>query len=388
MEKMQVPYNYLNQQFDVDGVLVRQILADIKELVRTGAFTLGPQVEEFEKKFAKICGVKHAIGVNSGTDALILILKALGIGPGDEVITAPNSFIATANVILFVGAKPVFVDVDDEYLIDINRVKEAITEKTRAILPVHLTGNPVFTPAFTGDSFQFGKGGEYDGWRSKSIYIIEDAAQAVDAEVHGKKVGSWGIAGEFSLHPLKNLNVWGDGGMVTTNYDNLAERIKLMRNHGLASRDICTMVAGNCRLHTIQAVVALRLISEVRAVSDKRIANAALYDSFLEGVGGIKIPPRPAAKRQVYHTYIVQVDKREELQKFLTENGVETKVHYPVPIHLQKPYTELGYKKGDFPKCEAQAEKILSLPIHQYLSELQIRYTANLIRKFYSYSEM
>jgi len=380
MDKMKVPYNYLAQQFDVDGALVNDILGDIKELVRTGEFTLGPQVREFEEKFAALCGVSHAIGINSGTDALILILKALGIGPGDEVITVPNSFIATANAILFVGAKPVFVDVDDEYLMDANLVKEAITPITKAILPVHLTGNPVYMPNLMSLRI-------HTGTYEISPYVIEDAAQAVDAEIYGQKVGSWGIAGEFSLHPLKNLNVWGDGGMVTTSNNELAEKIRLMRNHGLASRDDCVMAAGNCRLHTIQAVVGLRLLADVRRVSDARIKNAALYDSLLKYVHFVDIPLRHSAKRHVYHTYVIQIRwRREELINFLAENGVETKIHYPVPIHLQKPYTELGYKKGDFPKCESQAERILSLPIHQYLTEEQIRYTAGLIRKFYGYS--
>ncbi len=378
MEKMRVPYNYLDQQFNADGALVNDILGDIKELVRTGEFTLGPPVREFEEKFAELCGVKYAIGINSGTDALILILKALGIGPGDEVITVPNSFIATANAILLVGAKPVFVDVDDEYLMDISLAKAAITPRTKAILPVHLTGNPVFMPDLLGLRL-------HTGTYEILPYLIEDAAQAVDAEVHGKQVGSWGIAGEFSLHPLKNMNVWGDGGMVTTDNYQLTETIRLMRNHGLASRDVCQMVAGNCRLHTIQAVVGLRLLSDVRKVSDARIKNAALYDSLLRDIFYVTIPPRLTSKRHVYHTYVIQVLYREQLIKFLAEHGVETKVHYPVPIHLQKPYTELGYKKGDFPKCEAQAERILSLPIHQYLTEEQIHYTARLIRKFYGY---
>ncbi len=378
MEKILVPYNYLERQFDACGDLVNDILGDIRELVRTGEFTLGSPVREFEEKFAEICGVKHAIGINSGTDALILILKALGIGPGDEVITAPNSFIATANVILFVGARPVFVDVNDEYLMDDSKVNEAVTEKTKAVLPIHLTGNPVFMPGLASGDFQFEVGREWRG-----IYVVEDAAQAVDAEIWGKKVGGWGVAGGFSFHPLKNLNVWGDGGMVTTNNDKLAEKIRLMRNHGLASRDVCEVVAGNCRLHTIQAVVALRLMADVHNVSNKRIGNAKLYDLLLQNVDGVILPPRPAYKRQVYHTYVIQVERREKLQNFLAENGVETKIHYPVPIHLQKPYLELGYKKGDFPKCEAQAEKILSLPVHQYLTEEQIHYVASLISKFY-----
>lgn len=378
MEKMKVQYNYLDKQFDPNGALVDDILKDIKELVKTGEFTLGPPVAEFEEKFAKLCGVNHAIGINSGTDALILILKALGIGPGDEVITVPNSFIATANVIAFVGAKPVFVDVDDEYLMDVNKVREAITEKTKAILPVHLTGNPVFIPYIDRIYHD-----NYHYENNPFIPVIEDSAQAIDADITLHKVGSLGIAGEFSLHPLKNMNVWGDGGMVTTNNDKLAKKIRLMRNHGLESRDVCSMVAGNCRLHTIQAVVALRLIGDVRRVSDKRIENAALFDSLLKPVDGIKIPPRPVYKRQVYHTYVIQVEKREQLRLFLANNGVETKIHYPVPIHLQEPYTELGYKRGDFPVCESQAEKILSLPIHQYLTEDQIQHTASLIRRFY-----
>lgn len=376
MAQLKVSYNYLNQQFDPYGVLVDRIIDDIRSLVRSGEFTLGSQVKEFEKKFAEICGVKYAIGINSGTDALILILKALGIRPGDEVITVPNSFIATANVVLLVGAKPVFVDVDDEYLMDTDLAKEAITKKTMAILPVHLTGNPVFMPALLG----------LNGIYARYIYLIEDAAQAIDAKIHNKEVGNWGIAGAFSLHPLKNMNVWGDGGMVTTNSNDLAQKIRLMRNHGLASRDDCVMAAGNCRLHTIQAVVALRLMGDIREVSDRRIANAALYDSLLKDVDGVVIPPRYPSKRQVYHTYVIQVDRREELIKFLAENGVETKIHYPVPIHLQKPYAELGYKKGDFPKCESQAERILSLPIHQYLTDKQIQYTAGLIRSFYGAS--
>ncbi len=370
-----VPYNYLSDQFAPKSALVKSIMDDIEKLVQTGEFTLGPQVAEFEENYARLCGVKHAIGINSGTDALILILKSLGIGPGDEVITAPNSFIATANVVAVVGARPVFVDVDDEYLLDVNKVKEAFTARTKAILPVHLTGNPVFMPALIGSRY-----------KDRYLYLIEDAAQAIDAEIWGQKVGSWGIAGEFSLHPLKNMNVWGDGGMITTNNDELAGKIKLLRNHGLASRDACVMFAGNCRLHTIQAVVGLRLMADVRYVSDQRIKNAAMYDELLGNIEGVVIPPRQVSKRQVYHTYVIQVQRREALKKFLIENGVETKVHYPVPIHLQAPYRELGYKEGDFPVCESQAKSILSLPIHQYLKQNQIQYAANLIQRFYGAS--
>jgi len=371
MGEAKVRYNYLDKQFKVGGSLVKQILEDIEGLVKTGQFTLGPQVAEFEKEFAKICGVKYAIGINSGTDALILILRALGIGLGDEVITQPNSFIATANAIRFVGAKPVFVDVLDDYMIDHFQTEKAITSKTKAILPVHLTGNPAGIVSVS----QIAK--------RRNLFLIEDACQAVDSSVDGQMAGSWGIAGAFSLHPLKNLNVWGDGGMITTDDGELAMNVALMRNHGLETRDDCIMVAGNCRLHTIQAVVGLRLISDVPRISESRIMNAMMYIKHLFDIEGVKLPPRFTNVRQVYHTFVIQVEKRDELQKFLEDNGVEVKVHYPIPIHLQKPYLEMGYKKGDFPVCETQAKNIISLPIHQYLSALQIMKVVNLIRKFY-----
>ena len=371
MGEAKVHYNYLDKQFRVGGSLVKQILEDIEGLVKTGQFTLGPQVAKFEKEFAKICGVKYAIGINSGTDALILILRALGIGLGDEVITQPNSFIATANAIRFVGARPVFVDVFDDYMIDHFQVEKAITFKTKAILPVHLTGNPAGLVSISEIA------------KRRNLFLIEDACQAIDSSVDGKMAGSWGVAGAFSLHPLKNLNVWGDGGMITTDDDELAMNVTLMRNHGLETRDDCVMVAGNCRLHTIQAVVGLRLVPDVSRISEIRIINAAIYNKYLAGVDGVKLPPRFANVRQVYHTFVIQVEKRDELQKFLECNGVEAKIHYPIPIHLQKPYLEMGYKLGDFPVCEAQAKTIISLPIHQYLSVLQIMKVINLVKKFY-----
>lgn len=374
MSEVKVHYNYLDKQFKIGSPLVKQILKDIEGLVKTGQFTLGPQVAEFEKEFAKICSVKHAIGINSGTDALILILRALGIGLGDEVITQPNSFIATANAIRFVGAKPVFVDVFDDYMLNHFLVEKAITPRTKAILPVHLTGNPAGVVSVSEIA------------KRRNLFLIEDACQAIDSSVDGKMAGSWGVAGAFSLHPLKNLNVWGDGGMVTTNLDILAEKISLMRNHGLEGRDDCIMVAGNCRLHTIQAVVGLRLVPDVPKISGSRIMNAAIYNKHLAGVDGVTLPPRFANVRQVYHTFVIQVRKRDELQKFLECNGVEAKVHYPIPIHLQKPYLEMGYKKGDFPVCEKQSETIISLPIHQYLPIWQIKKVINLIRKFYGAS--
>ena len=365
---MKVPYSYLDKQF----VGREDLIDEIRALVKTGQFTLGPAVERFEENFAKFCGVKYAIGMNSGTDALIMILRALGIGPGDEVITVPNSFFATAAAIDVVGAKVVFVDVNDEYLMDPEKLEGAINSKTKAIMPVQWGGNMADMPAICKIAKKYG------------LYVIEDAAQAVDADINGKKAGAWGYAAGFSFHPLKNLNGWGDGGMVTTNDKKLAEKLKLLRNHGLKDRDHCEFFAYNCRLHSIQAVLLNKLLEDIVLISDKRIVNANLYYELLSGVDGVTLPPRRENVRRIYHTFIIQVEKRDELVKFLEANEIEVKVHYPIPLHLQKAARHLGYKKGDFPNCEKQAKRIMTLPVHQFLTQDQIFFVAEKIKEFYS----
>lgn len=365
---MKVRYSYLETQF-ADA---EDILASIRELLKTGAFTLGPAVEEFERRFAALCGARHAIGVNSGTDALILILKALGIGAGDEVITAPNSFIATAGAIAMAGARPVFVDVADDYNIDPALIERAITPRTRAILPVHLTGNPAAMPAILDIAERHG------------LHVIEDAAQAIGAAIDGRPAGSWGIAAEFSLHPLKNLNVWGDGGVVVTNSDDLARQIRLLRNHGLRSRDEAVVFGYNSRLDTLQAIVACHLIDKLEGITDARIRHAQAYDAALGSIdGAVRIPGRPHNVRQVYHTYVIQARDRDRLAEFLAGWGIETKVHYPIPIHLQPAAASLGCQRGDFPVCEAQAGSIITLPVHQDLSADQQDCVCAAIREFY-----
>lgn len=364
---MKVSYAYLTEQFKNP----EPIISDIRKLAKSGQFTLGPKLEEFEEKFAKFQKTKFAIGVNSGTDALILVLRILGIGVGDEVITAPNSFYASAACIELVGAKIVFVDVNEEYNIDPTKIESKITKKTKAILPVHWTGNPADMPAILKIA------------KKHNLFVIEDAAQAIDASIGNIRVGSFGIAAEFSLHPIKNFNVWGDGGVVTTNEKWICDKLKLMRNHGLKNRDECDFFSYNSRLHTIQAVVALRLLPNIKNISEKRIKIAQTYDKLLSKISEITIPPRKKNVRQVYHTYILQAEKRDQLVEYLIKNGVEAKIHYPVPLHLQKAAKHLGYKKGDFPVCEKQAEHIFSLPIHQFLTEKQIEYVADKIRKFY-----
>ncbi len=365
---MKVDYSYLGQQFKDPSL----ILEDIRKLVLRGDFTLGAEVAAFEKKFIEFSGTRFATGVNSGADALILIFRALGIGPGDEVITAPNSFIASAGTIAMAGAKPVFADVGDDYNIDPAKLEAAITKKTKALLPVHLTGCPADMEAIC----EIGK--------RHNIPVVEDAAQAIGGAINGKPVGSWGIAAEFSLHPLKNLNVWGDGGMVSTDSEELTEKVRLLRNHGLINRDEAVIFGTNSRLDTLQAVVGLHVIKDLHAVNDTRIRHAAFYDEGLSGLApDVILPPRRANIRQVYHTYVIQARDRDALKDFMLQKGVDVKVHYPLPLHLHRCSRDLGYKEGDFPITEAQARSILTLPVHQAMTMEQLEYVVEQIRAFY-----
>lgn len=366
--KMKVPYSYLNIQFADPEPVIK----DIRKLAKSGDFTLGPKVAEFEDKIAKFQGTKYAVGLSSGTAALIYIMKVLGIGPGDEVITAPNSFYATAACIDLVGAKIVFADVNDEYNLDPKKVEEVITKKTKAILFVHWTGNP----AGVEEVLEVAK--------KHNLYLIEDAAQAIDAQVGSKRVGGFGIAAEFSLHPIKNFNVWGDGGFVTTNDKAIADKMKLMRNHGMRDRDTVEFWSYNDRLHTLQAVVALRLFPKVKSISDGRIEVAQKYDKMLGELDQIIVPLRRKNVRQVYHTYILQTrSNRDELVKYLIDHGIDAKIHYPLPLHLQPAAKNLGYKKGDFPVTEDQAAHIFSLPNNQYLTNDQLDYVGKTVKKFF-----
>lgn len=363
---MQVKYLNLKKQFDAYDIhsVVNDIFADCQ-------FVLGPQVERFEKSFAAYCGVPHAVSVNSGTDALFLALKAHGIGPGDEVITAPNSFIATAASIANAGARPVFVDVTDDYNINPDLIEPAITGHTKAIMPVHLTGNPAAMDKIMALAFKH------------NLAVIEDAAQAVGATFDGRRVGSFGV-GCFSLHPLKNLNACGDGGIVTTTSKELYETLCQLRNHGLVSRAE-SMRFGYCsRLDSFQAAIVLAGLSKLDDVNARRNAHASYYDARLSEMKPlIKLPPRYPGIHQVFHTYIIQVECRQELMTYLAEKGVETKIHYPIPIHLQKAAAYLGYKKNDFPVCEMQADRILTLPIHQFLTHDEQDYVVATMRGFY-----
>ncbi len=364
---MQVKYLDLPRQFR-DEALWDAVRGEFEKAF----FILGDKVQEFETRFAALCGTSFASGLNSGADALFLAFKALGIGAGDEVITVSNSFIATAGTIVAAGARPVFVDVGDDYNIDVHQIEPAMTSKTKAILPVHLTGNPADMPAIL------------DIAQRHKLFVIEDAAQAVNATIDGQAVGAFGDVGCFSLHPLKNLNVAGDGGIATTNSQELYSKITLLRNHGLKNRDEIECFGYNSRLDTIQATVGLHALNSLAAVTEKRRHHAMLYDQGLRELADVvTVPPRREHVYQVFHTYIVQVKKRTELMQYLQEHGVETKIHYPIPIHLQKPCRQMGYKPGDFPVCERQTKQIVSLPVHQHLTEEQIQYVLTTIKNFY-----
>lgn len=365
---MRVGYSYLERQF----ADIEPYLDDIRVLVQSGDFTLGTAVEEFEKNFAALAGLPYAIGVGSGTDALALSLKAIGVGHGDEVITTPNTFIATIGAIGMVGATPVFVDNDEQYNIDVAQIEKAIGPKTRAILPVHLTGNPADMPNVMDIASRHG------------LPVIEDCAQAILASIDGVSVGSWGVTGSFSLHPLKNLNVWGDSGIIITKSEETATKLRLLRNHGLANRDEVQILGHNSRLDSLQAVVANRLFNEVQQITDRRIKVAGYYDdAFADLNQFITIPKRLPQVKQVYHTYVIRVIDRDKLLSYLINKKIEAKIHYPIPLHLQGAMADLGYKRGDFPVCERHCEEIITLPAHQHLEDDEIEYVAKSVREFY-----
>ena len=366
---MKISYSYLGQQF-ADP---EPYLNDIKELVKSGDFTLGKALTEFEENFADLLGLPYAIGVGSGTDALVLSLEILGIGPGDEVITTPNTFVASVGAIVQTGARPVFVDNNDEYTIDVSKIEAAITPKTKAILPVHLTGSPADMPAIMEIA------------NRHNLLVVEDAAQAILAAIDGKSVGSWGKTAGFSMHPLKNLNIWGDGGIIVTRSEELCEKLRLYRNHGMKTRDEIAFWSHNSRLDTLQALIANRLLPEANKITDQRIENAKTYDEGFEDLEEfIHVPQRKAGVKQVYHTYVVRVKERDKLYEYLRENGIPAKIHYPIPLHLQEAARPLGYKEGDFPVCEEHCRTILTLPVHQYLNPEQISFIIEKIHQFYN----
>ena len=364
---MKIPYVNLAAQYDV---AMPALLQAVEHALRSGQYILGDEVKRSEERFAAVCGTQYAVAVANGTDALVLAMKALGIGPGDEVITAPNSFLASCSSIVFTGAKPVFADVRDDMNIDPEKIEAAITSKTKAIMPVHLTGRPADMNAIRkiADAHQ--------------LSVIEDAAQAVGAEYFEKRTGALGTIGCFSLHPLKNLAIPGDGGMITTDDPDVYAYLLTARNHGLINRDECAFFSLNSRLDALQAAILNVKLDYLAKWTDRRRQIANTYYHALKEI--VLAPTDKAGEKAVYHTYIIQTDRRNALQAYLKEMGIETKVHYPIPIHLQKAAEFLGYHEGDFPVTEGQVNQILSLPVYPELTDDEVSYICQKIQEFFA----
>ena len=343
-EDLGINHNYLLQQF-ADK---EEILGKISALVSRCDFTLGREVDEFEQSICKLIGAKYAVGVGSGTDALFLSLKALGIGEGDEVITTPYTFYATIGAIVTAGARPVFVDIGPDYNLDPDQIEGAITDQTKAILPVHWAGLPCDMERIEVIA------------RKYNLRVVEDACHAILARRHNTFAGRFGDTGCFSLHPLKNLNVWGDGGYLVTDSEEIHERMLLLRNHGLVGRDECAEFAYNSRLDTLQAIVGNHLLDKLEVITESRIANSLYFDSQLTEVDEITIPDRPNDTRQVYHLYVVRAQRRDELKDYLQSCGIDAKIHYPVPMHLQPAARKFSYSRGDFPIAEEICQTVVS----------------------------
>jgi dTDP-4-amino-4,6-dideoxygalactose transaminase len=371
-----VPFLDLKRQY---RGIEEEILYAIKKVYEKGRFILGEEVSVFEKEFAGYCGVRYGVGVASGTDALSLALKTAGIAEGDEVITAANSFIATALAISFAGAKPVFVEIDPKtYTMDPNglelylrrRKAKKRGEKVKAVVPVHLYGHPAEMDAIVEIA------NRYD------VIIIEDACQAHGAKYKGKKVGSYGALGCFSFYPTKNLGGYGDGGMVVTDNEKYYEKLKLLRCYGEKKRYQHVLKGGNSRLDEIQAAILRVKLRYLDQWNEERRRKAQAYMTMLEPFPVIR-PFEMQEARHVYHLFVIRTKRRNSLQTFLKKKGIDTLIHYPIPIHLQEAYRELGYQRGDLPLTEQCSQEVLSLPFFPEIEESKMEEVAWRILSFF-----
>ncbi|RJQ51821.1 MAG: DegT/DnrJ/EryC1/StrS family aminotransferase [Actinobacteria bacterium] len=361
-----VPFVNLNRQHEA---IAAELDAATTRVRAESAFTLGAEVEAFETEFARFCGVKHAIGVGSGTDALHFALRGFGIGPGDEVITAVNTFAATAEAILMCGARPVFVDIDERTcLLDVARLEAACTARTRAIIPVHLYGQPAEMRTIL----------EIAGRRG--LKVIEDACQSHGAMSDGKATGSLGDAGCFSFYPSKNLGAMGDGGIVVTDDDELAEHVRRLRNHG-ENEERLHIEPGFCsRLHGIQAAILRAKLPALAGWNSQRVEAADSYAEVLSG-SSVILPATRSGATHVYHLYVIQTNDRDELRARLDDQRIATGVHYAVPLHQEPAFASLGYGRGDFPVAEHVTSRIVSLPMYPYLERSEIEVIGDAIAR-------
>lgn len=365
---MYVPFFGLDIQHTL---LTEQLLPVVEAILKRGDFVLGREVEAFEQAFAAKCGSRYAVGVNSGTDALMLTMKSLGIGQGDEVLTVPNSYFATAGSIAMIGATPVFVDVGSDQNIDPALIEQKLTPSTKAVIPVHWAGRPAHMDALVKIAEQAG------------LFIIEDCSQAVNARFRGRHVGNFGIAGCFSLHPIKNLGSCGDGGIIITDDEKLYEDLKIARNHGKLAYGECLYWSYNSRLDTLQAAILNVKLSYLDRWTERRREIAQFYFEHLADLP-IRLPYEGQDEYCVYFTFMIRTSQRDDLRQFLLQQGVETMIHYPVPLHLQPAAKNLGYQVGDFPMAEMESRTVLSLPIFPELTEEQISYVVEMIHEFFN----
>jgi dTDP-4-amino-4,6-dideoxygalactose transaminase len=367
---MNIPFLDLKAQYKT---IKDEILPAMNEVIENTAFAGGPYVAKFEQAFAEFCGVKHCIGVGNGTDALWLSLVALGIGSGDEVITTPNTFIATAEAISLAGATPVFVDIDEKtHNMNPALIEAAITKKTKAIIPVHLFGQPADMDPILSIAKKHG------------LKMVEDACQAHGAEYKGRKAGSMGDTGCFSFYPGKNLGAYGEGGAVVTNDDALAANMRMFRDHGQAKKYYHAIIGWNARLDGIQGAVLSVKLKHLPSWNDARRKNAALYSELLQSVHQIILPEEMDYAKHVYHIYAIRVADRDKLMAYLGEKGVATGIHYPVPVHLQDAYSFLKKGEGSFPVAEKCASEYVSLPMFAELTGEQVTYVARQIKQYYA----
>lgn len=363
---MEIPLVDLKRQYDT---IKDEINAAIQQVISSSSFILGENVMEFEKKFARFCSTKYCVGVSSGTDSLYLALRALDVGHGDEVITACNTFIATALAISKCGAKPVLIDCcKTDYNIDPAKIEEAITDKTKAIIPVHMYGQPADMSSILKISNKYG------------IEVVEDASQAHGAKYKKRKAGGIANIGCFSFYPSKNLGAYGDAGAITTNNYGIYEKIKLLRDYGQEKKYSHIIKGTNSRLDSLQAAILNVKLKHLDKWNAQRRRNAKLYERFLEAAAWITIPIERDDVEHVYCLYVIMTKLRDKLLTELKSKNIAAGIHYPIPIHLQQAYTDLGYKNGSFPVAEKCADQILSLPMFPELTEKEIRYVAEAIK--------
>lgn len=366
---MQVPLLDLKRQWQT---LREKALANVTKVLDDQACIMGPRVEEFEKAVARFCGVPHAIGCASGTDAILVALRALGVAKGEEVITTPFTFFATAGAIVNAKGRPVFVDIEfDTFNIDARQIEAALTPRTRVIEPVHLYGQCADMDAIMAIASKFG------------LSVLEDAAQSLGAQQKGRRAGSMGHIGAFSFYPSKNLGGVGDGGMMCTTDAALDTRLRTLRAHGAVQRYLHDEVGWNSRLDALQVAVLEVKLPLLDTWSDARAKHARFYDEALKGVEGLITPAVRHGNRHIYNQYMLRTSRRNELQEHLTKHGVGTAIYYPMALHEQKCFADLGYKRGQFPQAERACKENLSIPVNPELTDAELHYVADTIRGFF-----